>query len=202
MESKAVYKLRLKAELSEVGNEIEKLIVRTDQVAENIKQGYDVLEDGLLAKQSSTQANLSKSSISRDEAWDLVWDNVWDEVKKFNRQATPEIKQDYNKLEPALQAKQSALQLQFHESLMSANEVWHEVWNEVWYEVKGIVEEMNRQATTELMQVGEELEALLVKQSALQAKLHELLMSDDEAWNVLKDVTHAMVERTSSNTES
>jgi len=44
MESKAQYIKRLKNELNEVGSEIEKLIVKTDKISLEIKQGYDEIE--------------------------------------------------------------------------------------------------------------------------------------------------------------
>ena len=194
MERKAQYKQRLKTELSEVGSEINKLIGRTDKIAVEIKQSYDEIETVLQDKQSLAQIKLRESLMSGNEVWDLVWDNAWDAVKEFNRKATPAIKQDYKELEPALQAKQLALQKQLHESIMSGDEVWDEVWNEVWNVVWRVGGEFNRKAAIEIKQVGKELEALLAKQSALQSKLHELLISGDEVWNVAKEVTTAMVK--------
>jgi len=185
MERKAQYKQRLKSELSDLGSEIDKLIVRTDKIAIEIKQGYDEIETALQNKQSLAQAN-RESLISGNEVWDLVWNAV----EEFNRKATTEIKHDYKELEPALKAKQLALQEQLPESIVSGDEVWDEVWNVVW----SVGREINRKATKELRQIGKQLEALLVKQSALQSELHELLLSDDEVWNVVKEVTNAMVK--------
>ena len=189
MESKAQYKLRLQTEISELSSEIGKLIVRTEMAAES-KQRYDEIETTLLDKQSSTQAKLGESSLSRDEVWNLVWDNVWDAVKEWNRKAATDGKQDYKEIEPALQAKQSALQEQLPESIMSGDEVWEEVWSEVW----GVVQEFNRKAAIEIKQISEELKVLFAKQSALQEKLHELLVSSDEVWNVLKEVSNVIVK--------
>ncbi|MDD3889246.1 MAG: hypothetical protein PHR65_04925 [Syntrophomonadaceae bacterium] len=194
MERKAQYEKRLKNELSEVGSEIEKLIVRLDKLSVEIKQGYEEIENALLDKQSLVQPKLRESSMSGYAAWDLVWDNVWDAVKEFNRKATTDIKQNYKELEPALQAKQSALQSELDVSKMSGYEVWSAVWNEVWNDVWGVIEVFNRKASIEIKQVGEELQALLVKQSALQSELHELLMSWDKPYNLLKGVTNAMVK--------
>ena len=92
MESKADYIRKLKSELSQVGSEIEKLIVRTDKMSVEIKHSYDDLETALLAKQSATQAKLSETSMSGDLVWDLVWGNVWDAVKELNRTTTSEIR--------------------------------------------------------------------------------------------------------------
>jgi len=194
MERKAQYIIRLKTELNEVGSEIEKLIVRTDKISLEIKQGYDEIETALQDKQSLAQAKLRDSLMSGNEVWDFAWNNVWDAVNEFNCKATTEIKQDYKELEPALQAKQSALQERFHESIMSGDEVWDEVWNVVW----NVGEEFNRKAAIEIKKVGEELEALLAKQSVLKSKLHEILVSGDEVWNIAKEVTNAMVKGTSS----
>lgn len=190
MESKADYILRLKTELCEVSSQIEKLIMRTDQMGANIMPGYDELETALLTKQSSTEAKLTESLRSGDEMWDLVWNNVWDAVSGFNSKVTTEIKQDYDELEPALHAKQSALQSQIDKSIMSANEVWDEIWSEVGV----VVEKLNCQAAAEIKLLVEELQALQAKQSALQEKLHDLLISGDKVWNVVKEVTDAMVD--------
>ncbi|HWP98003.1 MAG TPA: hypothetical protein VN426_14255 [Syntrophomonadaceae bacterium] len=192
MERKADHILKLKTELSELGSEIEKLIVRADKVGVEIKQGYDEMETALQAKQSWTQARLGESLMSGDEVWQLIWDNVWDALKEFNHKAAIEIKQEYKELEPALKAKQAALQVQLHGSTMSGDEVFKELWNEIWNEFWGVVEGADRKAATEIKQVRGELEALEAKQSVLLAKMQEL--SGDEVWNVVKDVTHGMVE--------
>ncbi len=192
MESKADYIQGLRNQLSEVGSEIGNLIASNDRLAVKIKQGFDEIETALLARQSATEAKLAESSMSGDEVWDLVWDNVWDAVKEFNSKVTTEIKQDYRELEPTLKAKQSELQIQLHESTMSGDAIWNEVWGEVWNVVQVVVEKLNRQAAAEIKQIGEVLEALEVKQSDLQAKLHELLISGDEVWNVVKEVTQGM----------
>ncbi len=190
MERKAQYKQRLKTELSEVGSQIDKLIVWNDNRAVEIRQGYDEIETLLQARQSFVQTKLCKSLMSGTEVWNLVWDNVFDAVKEFNRKATPVIKQDYKELEPALQVTQLALQEQLHESKMSGDEVWDEVWEVVW----SVGKEFNRKAAIEIKQVGKELEVLLAKQLALQEQLHELLISGDEVWNVVTKVTDAMVK--------
>jgi len=49
-------------------------------------------------------------------------------------------------------------------------------------------------AATEIKQVDEELKALKAKKSALTAEIHELLVTGDEAWNVSKEITRAMIE--------
>ena len=198
MESKAEYKARLKTELRQVSSEIDKLITKTDQIAAEIKQGYEEIETDLLDKQSETLAKLNELSLSKDEIWALVWDNVGDSVKEFNLQATKKIREDYKELEPALQSKQAALQKQFHESAAVGEEAWAEIWNAVWNEVWNIAEELNRRAELEIKQISEEFEALFVKQAELQAKLHELLVAGDEVWTVLKDVGNAIVKGSSS----
>jgi hypothetical protein len=81
---------------------------------------------------------------------------------------------------------------------MSGEEVWDVVWNAVWNVVWSVVEEFNRQKAIEVKQVGEELQPLLDKQAALQSELHEVLMSGDAFYNVLKGTTSAMVEGESS----
>jgi hypothetical protein len=193
MERKEEYILKLKSELGDVGVEIEKLVVRSNKVAVEIKQAYDELEASFQAKQSSTKANISKS-MSVDEVWDLVWGSVWDVVKEFDCEDPTEIKQYYKELEPALHLKQLELQVELHESVLSGDEVLTELWNEVWDAFWGVVEEVDRQTATEMKQIGEELEALELKQSALQAKLHEVLVMGDEVWNVSKEITNAIVE--------
>lgn len=192
MERKEEYIQKLKSELGDVGVEIEKLVVRSNKVAVEIKQAYDELEASLQAKQSSTKANISES-MSVDEVWDLVWSNVWDGVKEFDKTPT-EIKQYYKELEPTLHLKQLELQVELHESVMSGDEVLTELWNEVWDAFWAVVEEVDRQAAAEMKQIGEELEPLELKQSALQAKLHEVLVMGDEVWNVSKEITNAIAE--------
>ena len=140
------------------------------------------------------QAKYRESLMSGNEVWDLVWDNIWDAVKEFNRKATPEIREDYKRMEPALQAKQSALQAQIDESIMSGDEVWDVVWNEVWNEIWSIGEEFNRKAALEIKQDDQEFDSLLAKQLVLQSKLHKSLISGDKVWNVVKDITNAMVK--------
>ncbi len=194
MESKADYIQRLRKQLDEVGSEIGKLIARNDKVAVETKQGFDEIETALLARQSATEAKLAESSMSGDEVWNLVWDSVWNALKEFNSKATAEIKQDYKELEPALQAKQSALQIQIHEFPRSGNEVWIEIWNEVWSQVWAVVEELDNKAAIEIKQVDKELNSLKVKQSDLQAELHKLLTSGDEVWNIAKEITHEIVK--------
>ncbi len=194
MERKTQYEQRLRTELREVGSEIEKLIVRTDKLAAEIKQGYDEVQNTFEDKQVLAQTKLRESLMSGNEVWDLVWDNIWDAVEEFNRKATPEIREDYKKMEPALQAKQSALQAQIDESIMSGDEVWDLVWNEVWNEIWSVGEEFNRKAAIKIKQDDKEFDSLLAKQSALQSKLHESLISGDKVWNVVKDVTNAMVK--------
>ncbi len=194
MERKTQYEQRLRTELREIGSEIEKLIVRTDKLAAEIKQGYDEVQNTFEDKQVLAQTKLRESLMSGNEVWDLVWDNIWDAVEEFNRKATPEIREDYKKMEPALQAKQSALQAQIDESIMSGDEVWDLVWNEVWNEIWSVGEEFNRKAAIKIKQDDKEFDSLLAKQSALQSKLHESLISGDKVWNVVKDVTNAMVK--------
>jgi Iap family predicted aminopeptidase len=193
METKTQYIKRLRTELRAVGTEIEQQIVQLDKLSGEIKQGYEELETALEDKQALAQAKLREASMSGNEVWDLVWDNVWDALKEFNRKATTEIKHDYKELEPALRAKQSALQKQLPESALLGDEIWDEVWNEVWR----VGEEFNSKAAIEIKQVGEELQALLDKQLAVQSKLHEILVSGDKVWNVVKEVTNAMVKGTS-----
>jgi DNA-binding protein YbaB len=194
LERKTQYQQRLKTELSEMSREIQKLIARIDKIAAEIKLGYEEVETSFEDKQTLVQTKLRESLMSGNEIRDLVWNNVWDAVKEFNRQATTEIKEDYKELEPALKAKQSALRAQLDEPIMSGDEVLDEVWNEVWNEIWSIGEEFNRKSTLEIKQLNEGFEALLVKQAALQSKLHESLISGDKVWNVVKEVTNAIVQ--------
>lgn len=193
MERKEEYILKLKRELGDVSIEIEKLIVRSDKVAVEIKQAYDELETSLQAKRTSTKANISES-MSVDEVWDLVWSNVWDVVNEFYRKEPTEEKQYYKELEPALKLKQLELQVQLHESVMSGDEVLNEIWNEVWDAFWGVVEEIDRQAAIEIKHIGAELEELELKQYVLKTKLNEVMIMGDEAWNVVKEITTAIVE--------
>lgn len=192
METKTQYIKRLKTELREVRTEIEQQIGKLDKLSLEIKQGYEELETALEDKQALAQAKLREVSMSGNEVWDLVWDNVWYALKEFNRKATTEIRHDYRELEPALRAKQSALHKQLPESALAGDEIWDEVWNEVW----SVGEKFNSKAAIEIKQLGDELQALLDKQLALQSKLHEILVSGDEVWNVVKEVTNAMVNGT------
>lgn len=198
MENKPQYIRRLRTELSELGTEIEKQIARLDKLSAEIKQGYGKLETPLADKETLTQNKLLESLMSGDEVWQFVWDNVWDAVQEFKLQATAEIKQNYKELEPALQAKQSALQGQLQVSKMSGKEVWNAIWNAVWNAVWSVIEEYNRQAAIEVKQVGEELQPLLDKQATLQSELHDVLMSGDAFYNVLKGTTESLAKGKSS----
>ncbi|HWQ74566.1 MAG TPA: hypothetical protein VN441_04570 [Syntrophomonas sp.] len=193
MERKEEYILKLKSELADVGIEIEKLIARSDKVTVEIKQAYDGLETALQTKQLSTKATVIES-MSVDEVWDLVWSNVWNAVEEFDGKTPTEVKQHYKEVEPALKLKQLELQVELHESVLSVDEVLIEIWNEVWEAFWGVVEEVDSEAAIKIKQIGVELEALELKQSALQAKLHEVLMMGDEVWNVSKEITKAIVE--------
>jgi len=198
METKAQYIKRLRTEITEVGSEIEKQIVKLDKLSVEINQGYENIETTLADKQELTKAKLRLSLMSVDEVWNFVWDNVWDAVKEFELKATSEIKHNYEKLEPALQAKQSALRVKLQVPKMSGDQVLTSVWTAVWNVIWGLIEEFKRQAAIEVKQVGDELQALLDKQLTLQTELHELLMSGDEFYNVLKGTTNAMVKGTPS----
>lgn len=198
METKPQYIKRLRTEISEVGSKIEQHIVRLDKLSVNIKQDYEVLETSLADKQELAQEIMSESSMSGDEVWHFVWDNVWDAVKEYKLKATTEIQQNYKELEPALQAKQSTLQAQLQLSKMSGDEVWNAVWNSVWNVAWRVIEGFNRKAALEVKQLGEELQPLLDKQAALQSELHDVLMSGDAFYNILKETTNAMVKGTSS----
>lgn len=194
MDRKEEYILKLKSELGEISSEIEKLIIRIDKIGLATKQGYDEWESTFKAKQALTQTKLSELSISGDKAWALVWDNVWDGIKEFNGKASVEIKQVYQEVEPILQAKYSTLRAQLDEPTMTADEILNEVWNEIWDGFWSVVEEVDRKTVTELNLLGEELEALKDKQAGLQTRLHELLISGDEVWNVSKEITRSIVE--------
>jgi len=198
METKPQYMKRLRTELTELGGKIEEKIASLDKLSAEIKQGYEELENPLADKQALTEVKLQESLMSGDEVWHFIWDNVWGAVKGFNRQATTESQRNYQELESALQARQSALQAQLQLSKMSGEEVWDAVWKAVWNVVWSVVEEFNRQKSIEVKQVGEELQPLLDKQAALQSELHEVLMSGDAFYNVLKGTTSAMVEGESS----
>lgn len=196
METKPQYIKRLRTALTDVGKEIEKKIIRLDKISAEIKPGSEELETRLADKQALTQARLGESIMSGNEVWQLIWDNVWDAVKEFKPKGSADIKQSYKELEPALQAKQSLLQLQQKVSRMAGDEAWISVWNVVWNVVWSVIEGFNRQAAIEVKKVGEELQALLDKQLALQTELHEVLMSEDAFYEVLKGTTSAMVDDT------
>lgn len=198
METKPQHIKRLRTDISEVGNEIEKKIAMLNKLSAEIKQGSEEIETPLADKQALAQAKISETLMSGDEVWHIVWDNVWEAVKEYKLNAAPGIQQNYQELEPALQAKQAQLQAQLQVSAMSGDEVWDAVWDAVWNVVWGVIEDFNRQAALDVKQVGEDLQPLLDKQSALQSELHELLMSGDAFYNVLKGTTNAMVKGTSS----
>lgn len=198
METKPQYIKRLRTELSEVGSEIEKKIVKLNKLSVEIKQDYEMLETPLADKQELAQEIISEPLMSGDEVWNFVWDNVWAAIKDYKLNAATEIQQNYKELEPALQAKQAALQGQLQVSKMSGDEVWNAVWNSVWNVVWRIIEKFNRQAALEVKQVGEQLQPLLDKQAALQSELHEVLMSGDEFYNILKETTTTMAKGISS----
>ncbi|MEN6388788.1 MAG: hypothetical protein ABFD04_00085 [Syntrophomonas sp.] len=193
MERKADYILKLKSELNEVDSEIGKLAIRSDKLAVGIKQGYDTMETALRAQQLSTKEILSES-LPGDEAWDLVWENVWSAIKEFNSQVATDINRLFQELEPSLKSKLPEIRGQLDDSEITADEIYNEIWNEVWNEFWNVVEEIDRQAAIEIKQVGEQLEALELKKSALTTEIHELLMTGDEAWNVSKEITRSIVE--------
>ncbi|MEQ8173956.1 MAG: hypothetical protein ABRQ26_02715 [Syntrophomonadaceae bacterium] len=194
MERKAEYILKLKSELKEVDSEIGKLVIRSDKITVEIKQGYDAMETALRNQQSSTREILSESLMSGNEAWDLVWKYVWSAIKEFNSQAATDINLQFKELELSLKSKQSEIRRQLDDSEITADEIYNEIWNEVWNEFWNVIEEIDRQAAIEIKQVGEQLEALTLKKAALTTEIHELLMTGDEAWNVSKEITRSMVE--------
>lgn len=194
METMPQYIKRLRTEHTELGTEIEKLIGRLKRLSLEIKQSHEELETAIADKKALTLANLQESLISGEEVWDYVWNNVWDAFTKFEFQAITECKPNYKELEPALRAKQLSQQLKIQVSKMSADEVCNAVWDVVWYIVWSLIEGYNRKATIEAKQVGEELQTLLNKQATLQAELHEVLISGDGFYNVLKETGNAMVE--------
>lgn len=194
MERKADYILKLNSELKEVDSEIGKLVIRSDKIAVEIKQGYDAMETALQDQQSSTKEILSESLMSGDEAWDLVWEYVWSAIKEFNSQAATDINQQFQELGPSLKSKQSEMRGQLDEAEITVDELYSEIWNEVWNEFWNVVNEIDRQAAIEIKQVGEQLEALALKKAALTTEIHELLVTGDEAWNVSKEITRSMVE--------
>jgi hypothetical protein len=197
METKPQYIKRLRTALIVVGKEIEHKIVQLDKISTEVKPGSEELENRLADKQALTQAKLSGSVMSGDEVWHLIWDNVWNAVKELKLTGSTNIKHDYEELETALQAKQSLAQLQTKVSRMAGDEAWISVWNVVWNVVWSAIEGFNRQAALEVKKVGEELQALLDKQLALQTELHEVLMSEDAFYEVLKGTTSAMIDGTS-----
>ena len=194
METKPQYIKRLRNELAELGSEIGKQIARLERLSAEIKLSYEKLETSLAEKQALTQATLQESTRSGDEVWHLVWDNIWEAVKESALQVKAENKQHYKELESALQSQQSALQGKLQVPKMLGEDVWHAVWNAVWNEAWSVVEEFNRQKAIEIKQVGEELQPLLDKQANLQAELHEVLMSGDAFYNILKGTTEAMLK--------
>lgn len=198
METRPQYIKRLRNEISDVGSQIEQQIVRLDRLSVDIKQGYEVLETPFADKQALAQEIMSNTSMSGDEVWHFAWDSVWDAVKEYKLKATTEIQQNYKELEAALQGEQSVLQERLQPAKMPGDEVWDAIWKSVWNVVWMIIEEFNRQAAMEVKQVAEELKPLLDKQSALQAELHEALMSEDAFYNIIKETTNAILKGTSS----
>jgi hypothetical protein len=197
METKTQYIKRLRTALTVVGKEIEQKIVQLDRISTEIKRGSEELENRLADKQALTQAKLSESQMSGDEVWHLIWDNVWNAVKELKLKGSTNIKHNYEELESSLQAKQSLVQLQTKISRMAGDEAWISVWNVVWNVLWSVIEGFNRQAALEVKKVGDELQALLDKQLALQTELHEVLMSEDAFYEVLKGTTSAMIDGTS-----
>ncbi len=192
MKSKAEYMQTLKTRLGEISGEMEKLIARIDRLTEKTGQGFDAIESVLRSRQSWTKSKLDESAFSADEVWTLVWDSVGDAMKEFDSQATVEIREDYQELAPALKTKESALRAEFAGSKMTGDEVWSEIWSQVWNVAQFIVEKLNVQASAEIKQIDQELEALTAKQSALQQELHEMLISGDKVWNVVKEISQGL----------
>ena len=174
---------RLRTELAQVSKEIDKRIVRLDELSVEIKQGYEALETVLADKQALAEAKFRKSLMSTgDEVWHYAWDSVGGAVKEIELQATTDKEHNYQELEPALQARQSSLKRQLQVSEMSVDQVWTEVWTAVWNVFGGINDEYRRTATAEVGLVGEELQTLLGKQLALQTEIEELSKSGDGLW--------------------
>lgn len=166
---------RLRTELAEVGKEIDKRIVRLDELSLEIKQGYEDLEGVLADKQAFAETKFRKSLMSTgDEVWKYAWDSVWDAVKAIETQATTVSKHNYQELKTALQARQSSLKGQLLVSEMFVDQVWTDVWAAVWIVFGGVNDEYRRAATAEIGLIGEELQPLLDKQLALQTEIEEL----------------------------
>jgi len=174
---------RLRTELAQVGKEIDKRIVRLDELSVEIKQGYEGVETVLADKQASAEAKFRKSLMSSgDEVWNYAWDCVWDAVKGIESQATTKNEHNYQELEPALLVRQSSLKKQLRLSEMSVDQVWTDVWTAVWIVFGGVNDQYRRAATAEIGLVEEELQPLLDKQLALQMEIEELSKVGDGLW--------------------
>jgi hypothetical protein len=173
----------LRTELTEVGKEIDKRIIRLDELSVEIKQGYEGFETVLADKQALAEAKFRKSLMSSgDEVWHYAWDSVWDAVKEIELKAATETEHNYRELEPALRARQTSLKGQLQVSEMPGDQVWTEVWTAVWIVFGGVNDEYRRAATAEIGLVEEELQTLLDKQLALQTEIEELSKLGDGLW--------------------
>jgi hypothetical protein len=183
MGSKSRATKRLRTELAEVCKEIDKRIVRLDELSAEIKRGYEGIESVLADKQALAEAKFRKSLMSSGEdVWNYAWDSVWDAVKAIKIRATTENEHDYQALEPALLAKQASLKGQLHVSEMFVDQVWTDVWTAVWIVFGGINDEYRRAATAEIGRIGAELQPLLDQQLALQTEIEELSKSANGLW--------------------
>lgn len=190
---------KLKAQLDEIGKEINERINRLDKFSIAIKKGNEGFETALANKQSVIEAKFRKSLMSTgDEVWNFAWDNVWNTLKELKLRAPVDTIPYYEKLEKALEARKASQKVNLKISEMWGDQVWTEVWNSVWKAVESIEEEYKHHLTADIEQINKELPALLDKQLALQTELEAASKSQSGFYGVLKKVSNSAVKRPSN----
>lgn len=173
----------LKAELAEIGKEIDKRIAMLEKMPFAGKEGYKQLKQIFTDRQSAAEAVFRKSLMSTGcEVWDFTWENVWEAFKEFQRVASAETKQNYEGLEAGLKAKQSYLLAVLHLPEMFGDQVWTEIWMSVWNLIGSLNTKYKQKVTEELLQADKELEALLARQLELQNQLESLKSGGKMLW--------------------
>jgi len=174
---------KLKAELAEIGKEIDKRIEMLEKMPFAGKQGYMDMKQIFADRQSAAEAIFRKSLMSTGcEVWDFAWENVWQAFQEFQSAASAETRQNYEGLEAGLKAKQSYLLAVLHLPEMFGDQVWTEIWMSVWNLIGSLNAKYKQMVTEKLLQADKELDALLAKQLELQNQLESLKSGGKMLW--------------------
>ncbi len=184
----------LRAEILQVGKELDKRITRLDTLPDQIERDYEHVKKVLGDYQTAAENKFRKSLIATgNETWDYAWDHVYAAVKALNPPINHDI-YNYSHLEPALRTKQIKHKKRLNLTQMWPDQAWNEVWNVVWKIVGRIHDDYLRHFKKEIDHIGTEMDDLLNQKQALQEQLDRLTTTSSGAYNVLKKLTNTVVK--------